>query len=639
MKPRLIRLMWFMIFLLGSGTGFGRGNLKANNAGRQVVVRQEETKSDNFVKLFLCCNDTQNGDKLDKHESNSSLFTPCDKWLNDKTSRIWSVPQNLMSTSVETLFLLEKNVDIDECEDAFTTKLFTHEDQDGLRNWFYPNGYMRVGKEFYAPDEFCIEGSTADHIKIRTCPPKCGHSRPCIPKCCTLDKVYSLGMSDGQRGCHPPSGNPTTYFNPPLYSDAVTKIAPSETKMPHYFLWRKANFMFNCFENKTTLFPLSDTVANNLSSIFNATFHSINFKIRYDGAVLYIDLIDKKCRVEKNPKKVLCFDGVQDYGGDVGFQNQEEEYIAVLCTAWNVEHQKGHGNQIVYGVLLLCASIFPLMTSAVYISLWRKQNVHGWTIAATTGSLFLMYVFQGVALVLNGLNVRETIKTIWGCTFTAIVGHFFWLAAFSWMTVMCCDLWLTFRSLTPANRRSKGRSRYIKYSLFGWGLPTAFVGTGVVLDYYYSMDDCTPHLVPGYGQLNCWIVPNSQGVYNYYPAAVLLCLNCVFFGVTCFKLLKYRENTRIATKRETDHWKGFTRLTKLIIVMGVSWAFDICSWSIDGLTLKWYWMIFDIINILRAVGVFVVYVCKQDIIVQLEDAHPRLKSNNQCLIMEQSEFL
>lgn len=40
-----------------------------------------------------------------------------------------------------------------------------------------------------------------------------------------------------------------------------------------------------------------------------------------------------------------------------------------------------------------------------------------------------------------------------------------------------------------------------------------------------------------------------------------------------------------------------------------------------------------------AVGVFVVYVCKQDIIVQLEDAHPRLKSNNQCLIMEQSEFL
>lgn len=32
--------------------------------------------------------------------------------------------------------------------------------------------------------------------------------------------------------------------------------------------------------------------------------------------------------------------------------------------------------------------------------------------------------------------------------------------------------------------------------------------------------------------------------------------------------------------------------------MGVSWAFDICSWSIDGLTLKWYWMIFDIINIL-----------------------------------------
>lgn len=25
------------------------------------------------------------------------------------------------------------------------------------RNWLYPTGYLRVGKEFYAPDEFCIE--------------------------------------------------------------------------------------------------------------------------------------------------------------------------------------------------------------------------------------------------------------------------------------------------------------------------------------------------------------------------------------------------------------------------------------------------------------------------------------------------
>jgi hypothetical protein len=45
-------------------------------------------------------------------------------------------------------------------------------------------------------------------------------------------------------------------------------------------------------------------------------------------------------------------------------------------------------------------------------------------------------------------------------------------------------------------------------------------------------------------------------------------------------------------------FSSFSRFSKLFLVMGVSWTFDILSWSITGLSHRWYWVVFDCINIL-----------------------------------------
>lgn len=69
---------------------------------------------------------------------------------------------------------------------------------------------------------------------------------------------------------------------------------------------------------------------------------------------------------------------------------------------------------------MLGASVFPFMTSLVYICLWKRQNIHGWTIAATTGSLFLMYLCQGTSLLISGTNVRENLAEVPGCGVTGM---------------------------------------------------------------------------------------------------------------------------------------------------------------------------------------------------------------------------
>lgn len=106
--------------------------------------------------------------------------------------------------------------------------------------------------------------------------------------------------------------------------------------------------------------------------------------------------------------------------------------------------------------------------------------------------------------------------------------------------------------------------------------------------------------------------------------------------------------------------------------MGISWIFEIVSWYVDGFGYKWYWNIIDVFNILRkhilqkyqikvnvastadaqtqaqistlnsvkwkiasvflissgAVAMFVIYVCKNDVVIkQLEDSYPTLQRN------------
>lgn len=53
--------------------------------------------------------------------------------------------------------------------------------------------------------------------------------------------------------------------------------------------------------------------------------------------------------------------------------------------------------------------------------------------------------------------------------------------------------------------------------------------------------------------------------------------------------------------------------------MGVTRVFEVITWAGSGPTLTWYWAVFDIFNILQAVAIFIVYVCKRDVLIALRN--------------------
>lgn len=70
-------------------------------------------------------------------------------------------------------------------------------------------------------------------------------------------------------------------------------------------------------------------------------------------------------------------------------------YIFIVELSLNVSLIKAITG-ILYSILLFLGTPFLLVTVIVYILLWGKQNVHGWTLFSHTLAMLLFYLLQGI---------------------------------------------------------------------------------------------------------------------------------------------------------------------------------------------------------------------------------------------------
>ncbi|ODM89681.1 G-protein coupled receptor Mth2 [Orchesella cincta] len=558
------------------------------------------------VKVHTCCSLD-----LTLEETSCKTFTGKDR------PKSWTFPQHMMAENISTVFSLE--IHKLPCQSEARTVYLPMQPRGTGAQKLLKNGYLKVLTEYYPPAEYCISAKNETDLEIKVCPRECKGDRPCIQKCCSLDKVYSFGINGAQKGCQVPKGE---YFKPIFYDDYTTKS--SSVLDPHYIEHYPTTFKYKCPSNQTTfyLFPEATEILN---PILQYKFNALVYRIRKDGKISFKHPRDGKCSIVDPTLQHVCIDGVMNYGKHNSsiYINDDTQIVMFVCSlaaAEKVEEKKVVA--ILYGSVMLLSSIFLLLTILTYIALWERQSVHGWTIVSHTVSLFFMYIFLGIAHIIGVTYGHEYLGSP-GCIGIGIVTHFFFLATFCWLLLISVDLWLTFRAFTPRSG-SKGISRFIKYSIFGWGVPMIFVVIGIILEDKYPEGDCHTLLTPAYGRDSCFPQQKALGVYLYYPIAVMIGLVVVFFAITTAKLYLYRQSTKMATK-DDKHQQFYRLFVKLIFVMGVTWIFEVISWAASGNGYHWYWVVFDLMNVLRALAVFLIFVCKPDIILALEGKYPCLK--------------
>ncbi|XP_070518974.1 G-protein coupled receptor Mth2-like [Cardiocondyla obscurior] len=255
---------------------------------------------------------------------------------------------------------------------------------------------------------------------------------------------------------------------------------------------------------------------------------------------------------------------------------------------------------------------FLLFTFVVYSILPELQNMHGYTLRAYVGSLFITYAIMYFGQQFSGLAEWSY------CIPLAYIFNFSFLASFFWLNVTCFDIWWTFRALRLYQNVRQNKKKFCIYSFYAWGITLVLNVICIIMDYFPGIPK---NLVrPEICKRKFWYSEDdAKTIYFYIPVGATIIINICFFIATTITLLC--QNIRTAhqlrnseSERHNENTQRFKMYLKLFIVMGISWIMELISWSISiDLVPAAVWYLSDITNALQGVIIFIIFVCRKKI--------------------------
>ena len=199
------------------------------------------------------------------------------------------------------------------------------------------------------------------------------------------------------------------------------------------------------------------------------------------------------------------------------------------------------------------------------------------------------------------------------CEILAIFTHFFTLAQFIWMTVMCAEvahtLYLASR-LIKVDPNTNNR-KFIIYCVLSWGTPLATVSICAVLNYF------TDNLIKYGRNLNmesnsCWINDFYSAVTVFLvPIVAAILLQSILFIVVCFFLFlskKKKSSSRDGGASSRGSKTPYLRLLfALYFSSNIMWLFAFFGVSIGQARADWVWYLFTVLQSLQGLVLFVVF--------------------------------
>ncbi|XP_018056323.1 PREDICTED: G-protein coupled receptor Mth2-like isoform X1 [Atta colombica] len=257
---------------------------------------------------------------------------------------------------------------------------------------------------------------------------------------------------------------------------------------------------------------------------------------------------------------------------------------------------------------------FLLLTFIVYSILPELRNVHGYTLRAHVGSLFITYAIIYFGQQVSGLAEMKY------CVALAYIFNFFFLSSFFWLNVTCFDIWWTFRELRSHRRGGNHyeKKKLIIYSSYAWGVTIILNVICVIMD---NIPNPPENLIrPEICKKRFWFGENeAKTLYFYVPMSITIISNVFFFICTTLTILHQKMHTaselrHSESKRHDENKQRFNMYLKLFIVMGITWILEILSWVIGtNIVPAIIWHLTDVINALQGFIIFIVFVCRRKI--------------------------
>ena len=179
-----------------------------------------------------------------------------------------------------------------------------------------------------------------------------------------------------------------------------------------------------------------------------------------------------------------------------------------------------------------------LLTFLVYAIIPGFKNLHGKIVLNNIVSITLLTVYLLIVF-----NTEPSYSTYF-CILIGYCGYFSSISMFSWMSIMCFDLFWTFsRSELPSSTSDKFKFRI--YWTTGWG-SAALLTTTLGL-----FQACLPEeseFNPAIGEGRCFIDHNGKSsLYLFYiPMLILMVFNSLTFLGIVFSFFLAKKSTKAA---------------------------------------------------------------------------------------------
>ncbi|XP_017787619.1 PREDICTED: G-protein coupled receptor Mth2-like [Habropoda laboriosa] len=371
---------------------------------------------------------------------------------------------------------------------------------------------------------------------------------------------------------------------------------------------------------------LYENLANITGRSLNAADYGLKSKLSCPNAKFELNLLEiKNITVEGYIQLAYDADDLKhnQYCIDVSRNGTGFETLsAFVCFPEEVQNITRF---IITSILTGISCVFLLLTLIVYACLPSLQNLHGKTLMCHAASLFLAYLCLCMVSWLSpSKTMMENGYENLFCSALGFTMLFAFLSAFSWLNVMCFDIWRTFGRLQGNITRSRSHNKkFLLYCLYAWGLPIFITLFGILSD---QLDFLPQNLRPDFGTTTCWFstLPGFFGemVFFTVPVAVQLTTNVVFFILTAEQCSKVKaEISRVVdpldprSRRFHADKTKFIMNVKLFVVMGISWIAEIVSSFVNRYSnYNWREELFyatDGINCLQGLLIFLLFVMKR----------------------------
>lgn len=200
-------------------------------------------------------------------------------------------------------------------------------------------------------------------------------------------------------------------------------------------------------------------------------------------------------------------------------------------------------------------------------------------------------ILLSTLFILVGGPIAEATQSRGLCVSVAIILHLFFLAQFSWMTILSTEISLTlYRGIklrrTPSAKRRK--RTFALYLLLGWTIPALVVGISIAVNFAPS----TSHLVL-YGRLEdgtdglCWINHTNSAIVAFLvPVIVSILVNSVLLLLITLVLMRAFLN-KIGLSTSSTPYAYIRVYAAVFFTSGVTWLFGFLA-ILSGEDWAWY---------------------------------------------------